>query len=361
MNFSSNITIDLALGLGVGLATWLGVTWLRKLALHRQILDVPNERSSHQSPVPRGGGLAIVLVVLVGISLLQIGGLFSQNISQFFYFMLGCLLIAGISLLDDLRGLPTALRFAVHSLGALLAIAAFGLCQQMDLPGLGMTAFGWAGLPLTLLWIVGLINAYNFMDGIDGIAGGQAVMAGVAYTVLGFQTGELWLACVGIISAGSSFGFLLHNWQPARIFMGDVASAFLGYLLAIIPLAASSKNNRLAWAGVLIVWPFVFDTTFTFLRRLRNREKVFSAHRSHLYQRLTIAGWAHRKVSLLYILLAAVCCGLAIVWVDEATASPWLCGLLPLLMCFLLWLLVVGVERKAKTKSKTVVVTASQL
>jgi UDP-N-acetylmuramyl pentapeptide phosphotransferase/UDP-N-acetylglucosamine-1-phosphate transferase len=151
---------------------------------------------------------------------------------------------------------------------------------------------------------VGLTNAYNFMDGIDGIAAGQGIVAAIGWGIIGLITGNPFLTALGFLLAASCLGFLCHNWPPARIFMGDVGSAFLGYTFAVLAVIASQSDPRLAFIGILFVWPFVFDAVFTFFRRLRKHENVFEAHRSHLYQRLVIAGYSHGVVSTLYIGLA---------------------------------------------------------
>jgi SAM-dependent methyltransferase len=199
---------------------------------------------------------------------------------------------------------------------------------------------------LTLLWIVGLTNAYNFMDGIDGIAGCQAAIAGMGWCALGGWSGLPLVTVLGLLLAASSLGFLIHNWPPAKIFMGDVGSTFLGYSLAVLPILAAQSDPRLAVAGVLLVWPSVFDASFTFLRRLRRGENVFAAHRSHLYQRLVITGLSHRWVSSLYGALALIGLALACAWTLRLPGgAPAVALILPLL-CLSLWLFVVQRERR---------------
>jgi UDP-N-acetylmuramyl pentapeptide phosphotransferase/UDP-N-acetylglucosamine-1-phosphate transferase len=257
------------------------VRLIRAWAEHKAILDHPNERSSHTAPTPRGGGIAIVLVTLGGSALWMT--------PRFAIVAAAALVIAIVSWIDDLRHLPATLRLGVQILAA-LPVAIF------------FTPIMWA--PLALVWIVGLTNAYNFMDGIDGIAGGQAVVAGLAWAWFGMATQQPLMATIGLLIAGSSAGFLMHNWQPARIFMGDVGSAFLGYTFASLSVMAW-PNLRLVAAGVLVVWPFVADASFTFLRRALRRERVMEAHKSHIYQRLHQRGLSHASVATIYIALAA--------------------------------------------------------
>lgn len=333
------------LGFAALVLAYAGVGGLRRWAETRQVLDIPNERSSHTHPTPRGGGLVIVILSTVGLILAWFLNPAISPVALVAY-LVGAWLIAGVSWLDDLRSLPNRVRFAVHSLGAILALLALGYWRVVSLPLIGPLDLGVLGLFITFIWIVGLTNAYNFMDGIDGIASGQAVVAGLGWALLGWNDNQPLVAVLGLLLATASLGFLGHNWPPARIFMGDVGSAFLGFTFAVLPVLAAQHNPRLALAGVLLVWPFVFDAAFTFLRRLRHRENVFAAHRSHLYQRLISAGYSHRFVSSLYITLATIGAFLAVSWTLEIAAiSPVVMLAIPSL-CVALWAFVVRAERK---------------
>jgi UDP-N-acetylmuramyl pentapeptide phosphotransferase/UDP-N-acetylglucosamine-1-phosphate transferase len=351
------------LTLAGGLASTLvishfGVRGMRYLAERHSILDIPNERSSHSKTVPRGGGVPIVLLTLIGLWLYAIltpavdgRGLLAYTV--------GALLIAIISWLDDIRSQPNWLRFGIHSLAALLALYACGYLP-VGKGSSDATAFEWLGSIVIFFWIVGLTNAYNFMDGIDGIAGTQAIVAGVAWAVLGWLTAHPFVMVFGLLLAGGSLGFLTHNWPPARIFMGDVGSAFLGYSFAILPLVFHSGPDRRAhWLGaiaigILPVWPFVFDSTFTLLRRLSKGENVFSAHRSHLYQRLTIIGFSHSLVTLLYGGLAVFGALLLLGWELQAGISRLTVAAVLPLLCFSLWVYVTRCEvREAQRLATT--------
>ncbi len=239
-----------ALGFGMSalVLSYLGVVGLRRWAERRQMLDIPNERSSHTRPTPRGGGLAIVLVVLVGW-LVALRLYPDAPVQAGLIYAVGAGLIAAVSWLDDLRSLSNRVRFAAHMLGAVLAIWAFGYWTDITVPLIGSLHLGLLGLPITFLWIVGLTNAYNFMDGIDGIAGGQAVVAGSGWAVVGWLTDQPLLGIMGVLLAAASLGFLGQNWPPARIFMGDVGSAFLGFTFAVLAVAAAQRDARLAVGG----------------------------------------------------------------------------------------------------------------
>ncbi len=262
---------------------------------------------------------------------------------------MGSLIIAGVSWLDDLCSLPNRIRFIAHAIVSLLLLIGVGYWNVVNIPFAGQLHLGWVGVPITFLWITGLTNAYNFMDGVDGIAGGQAVVAGLGWAVLGWLNHLPLISTLGLLLAACSLGFLGHNWPPARIFMGDVGSAFLGYTFAILAVIAAQKDPRLALTGLLLVWPFVFDTTFTFLRRLRGGENVFAAHRSHLYQRLVIAGYSHCFVTLLYIGLSGAGAILALTWTLNLSGATIIVTLSLPLLCLVLWAFVVFQERICPT------------
>ncbi len=297
-----------------GTASWFGVAVIRRWAGRGKSLDIPNERSLHTRPMPRGGGLAVVLVVLAGLWLWALRQpMFPWRALA--ALTLGGLLIAAVSWRDDLRPVSFWIRLLVHVAGAGIVVAGIGIVGTVGLP-CGILCLGWLGLPLTLAWIVGLTNAYNFMDGIDGLAGGQAVVAGAGWALIGWLGGQPAAGAVGLLLAAASLGFLGHNWPPARIFMGDVGSAFLGYMFAGLTVLAAQSDPVFALAGVALVWPFVFDATLTFFRRLSRGEKVWVAHRSHLYQRLVISGLSHGRVSSLYVGLAVLGAALAVALVQ---------------------------------------------
>lgn len=283
--------------------SYFGVTRYSKWAIRGKILDIPNKRSSHSEPIPRGGGVVIVALTLGGLFFYQVlGGYGSWTV--FLGFATGAALVSGVSWVDDVHSLPAGIRFAIHSLAAVSGIASLGYWHTLSCPGFGPIQLGHWGLPLTFFWIVGLTNAYNFMDGIDGIAAGQATVGGLWWLIFGWLYTQPLVMVLGLLLACSSIGFLGHNWPPARIFMGDVGSAFLGYTFAILPLMANYSMGG-TWdssflAVILLNWPFLLDTSFTFLRRLFRGENVFCAHRTHIYQRMAIAGYSSGFISLLY-------------------------------------------------------------
>jgi Fuc2NAc and GlcNAc transferase len=282
-------------------AGWAGVLLWKPWAKRFGLIDVPNERSSHTTPTLRAGGVPMVALTLVVMA-------FAFDRAALALIATSAI-IAATGFIDDIRSLGWTIRFVIQLAMAAIVIWAFGPIAQLGPLQLGLFA-----TPLTVLWIGGLTNAYNFMDGIDGIAGIQAVVAALGFAVLGFLHSDRLITLAALAIAATALGFLFHNWPPATIFMGDVASGFLGFTFAALTVKLARHTPAAAIAGALLVWPFLFDTIFTFFRRLLRGEKVTQAHRSHLYQRMVIAGASHGRVSSLYGLLAAICAIAAIVY-----------------------------------------------
>ena len=299
--------------LSAGLLTPLLTTWAHR----NNLLDIPNDRSSHAVATPRIGGVALVISVLAGVALFEAFGPGLGHEAR--VVLAGAVAVAVLGVVDDFWQLSALPRLLVQAAVGVMIVMALGPAQ---IHWLGSDTF--AASCLTVFWIVGLTNAYNFMDGIDGIAGAQALVAGVSWTAVGLLAGSPEIAALGLILAGAGGGFLLHNWHPAKVFMGDGGSGFLGFLFASLPLLAPRDHASLLWYGALLVWPFLFDTGFTFLRRVRRSENLLSPHRSHLYQRLVITGRSHTFVTLVYA-------GLALLGTVAASAGASNIAVLPLL------------------------------
>jgi Fuc2NAc and GlcNAc transferase len=267
---------------------------LAKWARQRNLLDVPNQRSSHVVATPRIGGAAIVIGVLAGIVALFV---LSDGLQPGILIVLvAATAISAVGLIDDFVQLSALTRLVAQILAAgLVVVAAAGPAPLHE-----FSNDSWLGAVASVIWIVAMTNAYNFMDGIDGIAGAAAVVAGVGWLMVGSLVGSADMSTVAILVVAAAAAFLLYNWHPAKVFMGDAGSGFLGFLLAALPFISSTADPSAAWAGVLLLWPFVFDTGFTLIRRASRGENVLMAHRSHLYQRLVQTGRSHRHVSLLY-------------------------------------------------------------
>jgi Fuc2NAc and GlcNAc transferase len=290
--------INLAGFVGVAIVTclvaWIGTRLVREHAIRSGILDVPNERSSHTTPTARGGGLAIVLVFSgLVLTLLSVGLL---AIDDALVLVVGGGAIALVGHLDDRRTLPSWTRFCVHIAAAILAVLVIGGITERTLRSVGMHGI-WAGSVLGVLGVAWTVNLFNFMDGIDGIAGCEAIFIAAAGAWLNWMHGGdpgLTATMVGL--AGATFGFLIFNWPPARIFMGDVGSGFLGFILAILGLAASQGENIPIEAWVILGGVFEVDATVTLLRRVIRGDRWFAAHRMHAYQHVARRCSAHLPV-----------------------------------------------------------------
>jgi UDP-N-acetylmuramyl pentapeptide phosphotransferase/UDP-N-acetylglucosamine-1-phosphate transferase len=298
--------------------SYLGVWIIRRYAEKRQLLDHPNERSSHSMPTPRGGGLAIVVVVTgAGLWSAREAGLYHALI----YIICG-IIIAFLGWRDDVSSLSTRVRFAVQGLVAAVSIYGLGYFKTVTIPLFGELHLGIVGVIITFLWIIGLTNAYNFMDGIDGIAGGVALAGGLGWMMLASNMHNAFVFWIALAIAASSLGFLAHNWSPAKIFMGDVASTFLGYTFAVLPLLSADQGGDALMLGTLLMWTFIMDAGITFIRRALRRENVFAAHRTHLYQRLVIGGYPHHIVSTLYLMLTLLAGVLSFEWSRGSQLAP---------------------------------------
>lgn len=321
-------------------ASYVGVARFASWAERVKMLDIANQRSLHQQPKPRGAGLVIVALTIIGAWAVFVALGPHDQWMRLLAFTAGGLLIAHVSWCDDRFGVPAGVRLAVHGLSAVIAILGLGYWRVIALPLVGELSLGMFGTVITFLWIVGLTNAVNFMDGIDGLTGAQAVIAATGWLIIGWLVHVPLLATLSILLAATSLGFLLHNWPPARVFMGDIGSAFLGYSLAVVPLVIASSPSWSAMTAVLLVWPFVFDSGVTFLMRLGRGENVFIAHRTHFYQRLVAAGREHRSVTSFYAALAVAGALLALGWARQVPAVDLAVSLGLPVMSALVWCVV---------------------
>jgi Fuc2NAc and GlcNAc transferase len=262
------------------------ITWVIKVyAIHKAILDHPNERSSHTLPTPRGGGLAIVITFYIGVGYLYTAHMLDPKI---FYAFLSAVPLIIVSLFDDLYTMGSKIRLAAQLLSSILGLTALGGIHTVSLYFVELHGW-WLNIPIVLamMW---LTNLYNFLDGIDGYAGSEAIFLGLAVAILFGDT-------VGWIIAAGAFGFLLLNWQKAKIFMGDIGSTFLGFIFSLLMIDSLNHHEPL-YSWLILLGLFWVDATLTLLRRAKNGEQLSLAHRKHAYQRITQAGWSHQKTVL---------------------------------------------------------------
>lgn len=253
---------------------------IKVYATKKAVLDIPNERSSHSRPTPKGGGLAIIIAFYIGLFY------FKESIdSKLFYALLCGIPIATISLMDDIVTLSSKIRFLIQSASAGMALYLLGGVSSIDF--IIFELHGWWVNVLAFVTMVWLTNLYNFLDGIDGYAGSEAVMVGLGLFVFFHNP-------LGLVIVAASLGFLLFNWHKASLFMGDVGSATLGFIFAIFVFYDTSNGSIYVWMILLSL--FWFDATLTLIRRYRKGENITQAHKKHAYQRLVQSGWAHDKV-----------------------------------------------------------------
>ncbi|MEE4719190.1 glycosyltransferase family 4 protein [Pseudomonas alliivorans] len=279
----------------IALASLLLTALLRRYALSRSLLDVPNARSSHSIPTPRGGGVAIVVAFLLAIVVLAGTGQISVATSMAIVGAGG--MVAVIGFMDDHGHIAARWRLLGHFAAAVWALVWSGGLAPLSVMGTTVD-LGVVGQICAVFYLVWMLNLYNFMDGIDGIASVEAVTVcggiGLVYALSGF--GELLWG--PLILAASVVGFLYWNFPPARIFMGDAGSGFLGIALGMLSLQAAWASPQLFWAWLILLGVFVVDATVTLLRRLVRREKVYEAHRSHAYQFASRRLGGHLPVTL---------------------------------------------------------------
>jgi UDP-GlcNAc:undecaprenyl-phosphate GlcNAc-1-phosphate transferase len=274
---------------------------VRELAKRKSLLDQPNHRSSHSIPVPRLGGVALVPATLLGVALL-----IDEVDWRIAALAVGALVMAGTGFFDDLKSISALQKYAPQLLAAGLAAWALQPDFHIELPFVHVHVTGVMAALVAAFWITAFINAYNFMDGIDGMAGGVGMITAIGLIML--TSGNALFMVVPL--AASLAGFLAWNANPASIFMGDGGSQFVGFILAVGALYWPSFD--VGAVPLLIVFaPFIFDTGFTLVWRAWNRMNIFRAHRTHLYQRLTALGFSHRGVANLYWGATGACLMLA--------------------------------------------------
>jgi len=260
---------------------------LRSKAANK-IQDIPNERSLHKAPVPRIGGMALIIGMFAGW-----GMLFN---AWTWWVILPLIMVFMVSVLDDMRGLPVRYRLLVHVGAACLLVWGSGVLAQNLLLGV-----------LVLFLVVWMINLYNFMDGSDGLAGGMTLFGFATYGIASMMGQDVPFALLNFSIAAAALGFLYFNFFPAKIFMGDAGSIPLGFLAAAMGVWGWQEELWPAWFPMIVFSPFVVDATVTLLKRALRREKIWQAHREHYYQRIVQLGFGHRNTAILeYVLMACV-------------------------------------------------------
>jgi Fuc2NAc and GlcNAc transferase len=332
--------ITLVLVLATGLVSRFLTGRVRAYALRNDVLDHPNERSSHSAPTPRGGGLALLVAALTAIG----AGVLLHRVALRDVVALapGACLVGLVGWLDDHRGLSARVRLAAHLVAAMSCLAVLGGLPDLQL-GHASVHLGVVGGVLATIGIVWSTNLFNFMDGVDGIAGSQAVLVFAGSGALFLLRSDESLGAVALVFAAAAAGFLYWNWPPALIFMGDVASGALGFVIAALAVAGERRHSVPLMAFALLDGVFIADATVTLLRRLRHGARPDEAHRDHAYQRMARAWGTHRSVTVATGALTAALGGLAVV----VTLYPEWAVPAILAGASLLAIVTVAVERRA--------------
>jgi UDP-N-acetylmuramyl pentapeptide phosphotransferase/UDP-N-acetylglucosamine-1-phosphate transferase len=304
-----------------------GTGLMRSYALANRVLDVPNLRSSHVMPTPRGGGVGVVAALFLAFALVYF--VFRAATVVLLLPLVGMFIVAAIGWRDDRVGVSVPGRLSAHALGALT------LLPVVLMPAPIPTWMGWFSAVWWVFWGISSINVVNFIDGIDGLIASQALLFGIHLTALAGAAGTAGF--FGATMAGAALGFLLWNWAPAKIFLGDVGSGALGFAFVFGGALVMRQRGVGLVAIFLPLLPIFLDALVTLLQRALRGERIWHAHRSHLYQRLANGGWGHSRVSLLYA--AAALLGVAIATQHQARGWPMLAvGYLSLLLSGGVWL-----------------------
>ena len=274
--------------------------------------DIPNQRSSHVAPTPRGGGVAFVAAFGMAYCMLSVGRPGTPVL------ILASICCGFLGFMEDVKSLPARWRLIFEA--SLAGAISFGGARilSFDVLGQSLQLSVAASILISILWIVWMTNLYNFMDGVNGIAGSQGVINSVFLGIYADHVGSDLVAMVAFILAGVLVGFLPFNFPRAKIFMGDVGSLFIGFLLAAMTLELHRSNQFTAWQAALLLSPFLADSTFTLLWRVCKRERLADAHRKHLYQRIFDLTGSHIVPTAVYAAISFICGLLLISWPDRS-------------------------------------------
>ena len=346
------MVIALAAGIAFA-ATAIGTGWRAFRGPGRWFVDRPGARSLHDRPVSRAGGIAILSGLAAGLligAIMEVPGLGLESGAgagpAYGWVLAGGFLVACVSLADDVRPLSPAIRIVVHLAAGGCVVVSGLTAEGIAFPGGALELGAVAGPVFTVLFVAWVVNLYNFMDGMDGFAGGMAVVGFATLAALCAGGGAAPIVAASLIVAAASLGFLLFNFPPAKIFMGDVGSSLLGFLAAVGMLWAEHAASVPLWVSVLVFSPFIVDASVTLVRRVLAGEKPWQSHRGHFYQRLVLLGWGHRRTVVREYGLMLLCAVSAVVaqrgsvGVQTGLLGAWVAGYAVLILA------VTGLERR---------------
>lgn len=273
---------------------------VRRLAFVVGATDRPNQRKVHQTLMPRLGGLAIYLSFLLGIIIFHPESQYSM------YIFIGSIIIIITGLLDDLYELPARYKLIGQLFAAITVVLGGIQVTFINLPLGGQLEFGVFSIPITVVWIVGITNAINLIDGLDGLAAGVCSIALITIASIAFVKGDIYVFSIGLIVLGSTLGFLLYNFHPAKIFMGDTGALFLGYMISVLSLLGFKNVTFISFiVPVIILGVPISDTLFAIIRRVVHKKPLSAPDKSHLHHCLLQVGFSHRKTVLIIYAISA--------------------------------------------------------
>nr|WP_144920672.1 MraY family glycosyltransferase [Paenibacillus bovis] len=288
---------------------------VKKLAIRFNITDQPNHRKIHQKAMPRLGGLAIYLSFIIGLIVSQ------QDSPYIWPITIGSLIIMVTGILDDAFDLRPKYKLIGQLLAALVVIRGGLDVEFINLPFGGQLDFGYLTIPLTILWIVGITNAINLIDGLDGLAAGVSSIALITLSIMAFLQGDIFVVTIALMLLGSTLGFLIYNFHPAKIFMGDSGALFLGFMISVLAMLGFKNVTVVSLViPIIILGVPISDTFFAIIRRLINKRPLAAADQHHLHHRIINSGFTHRQAVLIIygiaimFSLAAVIFSMATVW-----------------------------------------------
>jgi len=320
------------------------------------ILDHPNERGLHRIPTPRTGGVAIIASLVVSLLVAGFVIAVSRPSAEFLpkglasgslWIVGSTLIVFAVSFVDDWIGLPASLRFGIQTAAALIVIVGVGLTlSSIPIPGLQAIPLGWMAGPVSAIFLIWMANLYNFMDGMDGFAGGMTAIGFGFLAYFGWEAGSLVMLIIATFISMSALGFLVHNFPPARIFMGDAGSITLGFLCGTLMLLGFRDRLFDLWVPIILFSPFILDATVTLMRRALRFEKLWVAHREHYYQRVVLSGWSHHRTVLAEYGIMVICGGLAILY--QRATEGWRAVIL--VIWFVMFLVLGGMVKKLEQR-----------
>jgi Fuc2NAc and GlcNAc transferase len=278
--------------------------YYRRLAIRWNIFDIPNDRSSHKEPIPRGAGIAFFLSFNLVLSFLWWQGQIA--LAYLYPVLLGGPVILILGYWDDLKSIPASVRLFFHLSSAVFVfiLISAGFSKQVTISFL--PALPWLTAGFCILFIAWFINLYNFMDGADGLATSIGMVGAGLIAILSYIAGNVDLAIIYVVLAYALAGFLIFNWHPAKVFMGDSGAYYLGYIFGSLALVSKMYYDSSLYVHLIIFGLFIVDATWTLIRRAIRRERVFMGHKMHAFQKLMAQGWGHARVTSLYVLVTVL-------------------------------------------------------